>query len=174
MLLNRNNIMPTLLLVIIKLLSSCCKGIGCHQYLLHAYNYLLAIIGTSIRLSPLGMVSVCPGGQVLLTCERITGSFLYWDVSIPRLDAMSREIIVSNQGDIDTTALQQFNGLQFTVTRTSENPLISQLLIKNVTTEINGSTIYCSEDGNENGASAVAVNVIYYYYGIIIIMILKS
>ena len=85
------------------------------------------------------MVSVCPGGQVLLICERMSGSFLYWDVSVPRL-AMSREIIVSNQGDIDTTALRQFNGLhamEFTVTRTSDSPLISQLLINNVTTEIN-------------------------------------
>ena len=120
------------------------------------------MIGTSISLSPLGMVSVCPGGQVLLTCEIMSGSFLYWDVSIPHL-AMSRENIVSTQGAISTTALQ-FNGLhltEFTVTRTSENPLTSQLLINNVTTEINGSTIYCSEDGNENGAPAVAVNVIY-------------
>ena len=118
-------------------------------------------------LSPkFGMVSVCPGGQVQLICERLSGSFLYWDVSIPRLD-MSRESIVSSQGDISTTALH-FNGLhltEFTVTRTYENPLISQLLITNVTTEINGSTIYCSEDGNENGAPAVAVNVTVYYYG---------
>ena len=126
------------------------------------------MIGALITLSPLGMVSVCPGGQVLLTCERMSGSFLYWDVSIPRL-AMSRVIIVSTQGNIDTTALQ-FNGLyatEFNVIRTSGNPLTSQLLINNVTTEINGSTIYCSEDGDESGAPAVAVNVIY-DYGIII------
>ena len=115
------------------------------------------------------MVSVCPGGQVLLTCETMSDPFLHWDVSIPRL-AMSREIIVSNQGAISTTALQ-FNGLhltEFTVTRTSGSPLISQLLINNVTTEINGSTIYCSEDGEEDGAPAVAVNVIY-DYGIILL-----
>ena len=107
------------------------------------------------------MVSVCSGGQVLLTCERMSGSFLFWTVSIPRL-AMSREVIVSSQGAIDTTALQ-FNGLhatEFNIYRTSDSPLISQMLINNVTTEINGSTIYCSEDGDENGASAVAVNVI--------------
>ena len=128
------------------------------------------MIGTSITLSPLGMVSVCPGGQVLLTCETMSGSqFLYWDVSVPRL-SMNRESIVSSQGNIDTTALRQFNGLyatELTVTRTSGNPLISQMLINNVTTAINGSAIYCSEDGNENGAPAVAVNVIH-DYGIII------
>ena len=108
------------------------------------------------------MVSVCPGGQVLLTCERMSGSFLHWNVSIPRL-AMSRETIVSRTGDISTTDLK-FNVLhltEFNVTRTSGSPLISQLLINNVTTVINGSTIYCSENGNENGAPAVAVIVLY-------------
>ena len=76
---------------------------------------------------------------------------------------MSREVIVSRQGDISTTALQ-FNGLyltNFNVTRTSDNPLTSQLLINNVTTEINGSTIYCSEDGNANNAPMSTVNVKY-------------
>ena len=136
-----------------------------------SYNFILVhILGTSITLFPLGMVSVCPGGQVLLTCERMSGSFfLFWTVSVPRL-AMSREVIVPGQGNIDTTALQ-FNGLHltnFNVTRTSGNPLISQVLINNVTTVINGSTIYCSEDGDKNGAPAVAVNVV--YNGIIIIM----
>jgi hypothetical protein len=93
----------------------------------------------------------------------MSGSFLFWDVSVPHL-AMTREAIISSAGDISTTDLQ-FNGLHFTafnVTRTSGIPLISQLLINNVTTEINGSTVYCSEDGDENGAPMVAVNVIYY------------
>ena len=111
------------------------------------------------------MVSVCPGGQVLLKCEIINGSFSFWDVSIPRL-AMSREAIVPRQGDISATDLQ-FNQLRFTVfnvRRTSESPLISQLLINNVTTEINGSSVYCSEDGDENEAPAVAVNVILNFY----------
>ena len=99
----------------------------------------------------------------------MSGSFLYWDVSIPRL-ATSRESIVSSQGAISTTALQ-FNGLhltEFNIPRTSGSPLTSQLLISNVITEINGSTIYCSEDGNENGAPAVAVHVIH-YYGILLL-----
>ena len=120
------------------------------------------------------MVSVCPGGQVLLTCERISGSFLHWNVSIPRL-AMSRETIVSRTGDISTTDLK-FNVLhltEFNVTRTSGSPLISpltsQLLINNVTTEINGSTIYCSEDGDENNAPMTVINI--KYKGILIIIL---
>ena len=106
------------------------------------------------------MVSVCPGGQLLLTCERMSGSFIYWTVSIPRL-AMTRESIIASTGAFSTTALQ-FNGLHstaFTVTRTSSSPLTSQLLISNVTTAVNGSTIYCSEDGDENGAPMITIDI---------------
>ena len=118
------------------------------------------MIGASVTLSPLGIVSLCPGGQALLTCERTSGSFLYWTVSIPHL-AMTRETIIANQGAISTTSLL-FNGLHstaFTITRTSGNPLTSQMMVNNVTTAMNGSTIYCSEDGNENGAPMVTINV---------------
>ena len=131
---------------------------GDHR-LLAIIDTFFVIIGASITLSPLGTVSVCPSGQVLLTCERINGSFLYWTVHL----AMSREVVVPGQGNIDTTALR-FNGLNltnFNVTRTSESPLISQLLINNVTTEINGSTIYCSEDGDERNAPMTAINIRY-------------
>jgi hypothetical protein len=101
------------------------------------------------------MVTVCPGGQVLLTC-RINGSILYWDVSVPR--AIPRERFVQSQGVILSPDFK-IGFTEFNITRTSGNPLISQLLINNVTTEINGSTIYCSEDGDENNAPMTAISV---------------
>ena len=93
-----------------------------------------------------------------MTCETINGSFLYWTVSAPHL-AITQERIVTSQGVISPQFKIGFT--VFNIILTSESPLTSQLLINNVTTEINGSTIYCSEDGNDNGAPAVAVNVIY-------------
>jgi hypothetical protein len=87
------------------------------------------------------------------------GIFLYWTVSVPRL-AMTREAIIPSTGVVSTTL--QFSGLDssaFTVTRTSGNPLTSQMLVNDVTTAINGSTIYCSEDGNENGVPMVTITV---------------
>ena len=120
------------------------------------------MIGTSIILSPLGTISVCPGGLVLLTCERVSGSFLHWKVSVPHL-AMTRDTVVADQGVISTKYLQ-FNGLHstaFTFTRTSGNPLTSQMMI-NVTIEMNGSTIHCSEDminDNANGVPMVTIAV---------------
>ena len=115
---------------------------------------------STITLSPLEKILSCPGGQVLLRCERTAGSILYWTVTVsaPHLDT-TRERIVPSQGDI---LLPKFKigFTEFDVLRTSESPLISQLLINNVTAEINGSTIYCSEDGNENNAPMVAIDVI--------------
>ena len=113
------------------------------------------MIGTSVTLSPLGMVSVCPGGQVLLTYERISGSFLHWNISIPHV--ITCENIVPNQGTFRPVDiwLTGFHSATFTITHTSINPLISQMMVSNVITEINGSTIHCSEDDNENGAPMV-------------------
>ena len=104
------------------------------------------------------MVSVCPGGEVLLTCERVSGFFLYWAVSVPHL-ATTHERIVASQGVLLPKFKIGFT--EFNITHTSGSPLISQLLINNVTTEINGSTIYCSEDGNENNAPMIVINVLY-------------
>ena len=106
------------------------------------------------------MVSLCPGGQILLTCERMSGSFLHWNVSVPHPMATTRERIVTSRGFILPPNFM-ISLTEFNITRISESPLISQLLINNVTTEVNGSTIYCSEDGNENSAPMVAINVIY-------------
>jgi hypothetical protein len=83
----------------------------------------------------------------------MSGSFLYWNISVPHRS--TREIIISRQGVASTTLQFAIN-----VTRTSSNPLISQMMVNDVTTAINGSTIYCSEDGNENGAPMVAIIVI--------------
>ena len=53
--------------------------------------------------------------------------------------------------------------VEFNITRTSGSPLMSQLLIDNVTTEINGSIIYCSENNEVNDAcNMVTINGIGY------------
>ena len=119
----------------------------------------MSTIGTSesITLSPLGLVSVCPGGQVLLTCERISGSVLYWDVSFPHVPTATTQRIVLSQGDLLSPDFR-IGFTEFNIIRTSDSPLISQLLINSVTT-VHVIIIYCSEDGNEIGVPAVAVTV---------------
>ena len=123
------------------------------------YVVLAYYLGTSISLSPLGMVSVCPGGQILLTCERISGSVLYWDFSVPHLAGGTTRIIPSHGALLSPEFRIGFT--EFNISRTYDSPLISQLLVNNVTTEINGSTIYCSEDGDENNAPMTVINIKY-------------
>ena len=106
------------------------------------------------------MMTVCPGGKLLLTCERISGSILYWDVSVPHGAIIQEQRIVLSQGALLSPEFR-IGFTQFNMSRTSSSPLISQLLISNVTTEMNGSTIYCSEDGNEINAPMMAINVKY-------------
>ena len=126
-----------------------------YQTYLATFSIIVFATGTSITLSPLGIVSVCPGGQVLLTCETISGFVLYWDVSAPSATAQR---LVPSQGVLLSPEFK-IGFSQFNITRTSVSPLISQLLINNVTTEIIGSTIYCSEDGDENGAPMITINI---------------
>ena len=131
-----------------------------HQ-VVYYYHFMVLLktvhASAAITLSPSGMVSVCPGGQVLLICERTSGSILYWHVSVPM--ATTQERIVLSQGSLLSPEFR-IGFTEFNITRTSGSPLTSQLLINNVTTEINGSTIYCSEDGDESGAPMAAINII--------------
>ena len=109
-----------------------------------------------------------------MTCETNSSIFLYWTVSAPHLDT-NRERIVGDNSPILSPEFK-IGFAQFNITRISENPLISQLMISNVTTEINGSTIYCSEDGNENGAPMITIDVVHegikHYTDKLIIMLL--
>ena len=104
------------------------------------------------------MVAICSEGQLSLTCRRISSTILYWDVSVPPPIATNRERFVTSEGVLlspeFTIGITEFN-----ITRTSDSPLISQLLINNVTTEINGSTIYCSEGGDENNSPMTIIIV---------------
>ena len=107
------------------------------------------------------MVSVCPRGQILLTCERMNGSLLFWDFSVPHLTGTTTQTIIVPATGVVLSPDFKTGVTEFNITRTSDSPLISQLLINNVTTEINGSTIYCSEDGDENNAPMTIINVQY-------------
>ena len=87
-----------------------------------------------------------------MTCERMPGSILKWIVSIPNLDTTLDRFVLS-QGDLLSPEFK-IGFTEFNITRTSESPLISQLLINNVTTE---TTVYCSEDGDENNTPMIVI-----------------
>ena len=86
----------------------------------------------------------------------MSGSILYWTVSVPHLDTTRKRIVLSQGGLLSPEFRIGFT--EFNITRTSESPLISQMLINNLTAE---ATVYCSEDGDENNAPMIAIKVIY-------------
>ena len=73
--------------------------------------------------------------------------------------ATTQRIIVPASPGIVLSPDFKIGFTEFNVTRTSDSPLTSQLLINNVTTEINGSTIYCSEDSNETNPPMIAIDI---------------
>ena len=105
----------------------------------------------------------------MLTCERISGSILYWNISTSHPMATNQERIVTSGGVLLPEFKISFT--EFNITLTSPRPLISQLMINNVTTEINGSVIYCSEDHNETNALMIAIKVM--YKGVFIELIIR-
>ena len=140
--------------VLCGLMSSQCEGNDYNiLWASNPYACMIIGIGTSITLSPSGMTSVCPGGQVLLTCKRKPpSSILYWNVSVLHLDTTLERIVLS-RGSLLSPRFR-INFTEFNITRTSESPFISQLLISNMTTEI---TVFCSEDGNETNAPMIVI-----------------
>ena len=68
------------------------------------------------------MVSICPGGQLLLTCDRMSGSILYWDVSVPRMPSATIQRIVLNQGHLASPEFR-IGFTEFNISRIFDNPL---------------------------------------------------
>ena len=93
----------------------------------------------------------------MVVCETNSSSFLYWTISVPDYVTVP-ERIITNQGVMSLPAFT-INSAEFHISRISESPLISRLVIDNVTTGINGSNIYCSEDGNKGDAPVVEINI---------------
>ena len=93
---------------------------------------------------------------LLLTCEKTSGIVLHWIVSVPHLDTR-RERVVPNQGELVEPKFR-VGFTEFNTTRTSVSPLISQLLITNVTTK---TTIYCSEDCSENNVAMIVITGVF-------------
>ena len=118
-------------------------------------------------ISPFGVVSVCSGDQLELTCmitDPGTGNFaiLRWNATlIPELNTtspMSYDRIISSTAPTDHSAQIMGNSTILTFSRVSAQndfPLVSRLLINPVTRGLN---IQCRDDITLE-SSAVVVNV---------------
>ena len=97
-------------------------------------------------LSPEGMVHVCKGDQLELTCTTTMNGVLDWIIVIPG-NAMNLRRSVSTSSALTIIPL---NSTRLIFSRTSEvnaAPLVSKLLISTVSNDLNGTEVECIAGG---------------------------
>ena len=92
------------------------------------------------------MVSVCPDGQLNLTCSTATMSdetVLTWNMTFPHRPGYELRAFFST-GSAESALPLTVNQTNFQFLRTSTSPLISIIVINNMSTILNGTRVECS------------------------------
>ena len=87
----------------------------------------------AFTLTPSEVAYVCPGQQIIFTCEA-SEDFLRWNITFPD-SGHTDERLVSSYGVPDIVSLR-INAIQFNFTRISEAPLVVTMAISNATTDL--------------------------------------
>ena len=110
---------------------------------------LMIIIESQLMLSPSGEISVCPGSQPSFRCSTNL-SLLEWNVTLLQSGMThSRTLFVVSTSYFNSPLV--VNGHSFRVMRDSVSaslPIISTLTVLNATVDLNGTNIYCTEEGS--------------------------
>ena len=112
-----------------------------------ANQLMLIMIGVVI--SPPGVVSVCSGGQLELTCT-VAGTFLEWSFFlVTEGETMARRFSrILNPGSVPATSDLEVNSITINFSRISakdSQPLVSRLLITPVNDGLNGTVVNCTD-----------------------------
>jgi hypothetical protein len=97
---------------------------------------------------------VCLGGELTLNCST-NGTLLLWEVAIPHRTPELRFIIT-----VPNTTVNPFNPpnvAQFYFMKTSISPLVSMILIENVSIGLNGTRVEYSAGGEVIEATVLTV-----------------
>ena len=110
-------------------------------------------------LSPSGDVSVCPGSQLSLRCSTHL-DILEWNITVGMLP--SRRQLVTDISRFDLPLM--ISSHSFNIARDSADrskPIISTLTTSAVTSDLNGTTINCTDVGGADSSTLIAtINVI--------------
>jgi hypothetical protein len=102
---------------------------------------------TILSVSSSGVVSVCPGKQLSLVCTVNHSHRLEWAIALPQSNStqpLTRNVPYSGIKNQRPFNLTPDTAIRFT--RTSESgmlPLIAELLIDRVSTDLNGTDVQC-------------------------------
>ena len=119
-----------------------------------------------LTLSPHGVMWVCPGAQLEVTCST-DRRFLNWTVTIPPSASDSGEAVTRDQllspsnKSLITPLVVEMKAFNMSITSTMD-PFSSVLSYINATADLNGTVIICSDKGNsaaESNSSMVIVHI---------------
>ena len=131
-----------------------------HQY--HNSQHPTAIALGAVTISPSGTASACQGDQLELTCV-ITGRFLEWSFPlIPEGDTTARRYARVLNPNSPTSALE-VNSITFTFSIISAGnnlPLISRLLISQVSNGLDGTEVNCTDIGTSETVSTLITTIL--------------
>ena len=90
---------------------------------------------------------MCPGGQLNLTCNTMSDqTALLWNMTFPHRPGYEQRLILA--GDIaDSASPFTVGQTVFQFLRTSISPLMSLMVIDNVSSILNGTRVDCSYGG---------------------------
>ena len=92
-------------------------------------------------------VSVCPGGQLNLTCNTMSDqTSLTWNLTFPHRPGYERRLILAGVIS-DSASPLTVSQTVFKFLRTSVSPLISVMVIDNMSAILNGTRVECSYGG---------------------------
>ena len=121
------------------------------------------IVESSFTLSPPGVAFVCSGGELIFEC-RTNRSVLEWNIMTYNSDGslnITRSRFISSVGQVvRPQSLFGTGTYNFTVSRNSmygSLPLISTLLATDITSDLNGTMIYCTEEAATTLATTIHV-----------------
>lgn len=126
-----------------------------------AYTSVLCALYVGILVLSPEVAYLCFGEQFILTCST-NEMFLRWGIAISQ---RSDTRLVSSIGTAREVEPLVFNSTTFYISRTSDDaalPLISTLLIDNVTNSINRTVVNCSEitEDGETRTLATSIHII--------------
>ena len=116
----------------------------------------------TVQLSPSGRVSVCPEGQITFVCT--TNSTVHeWNIFVPSHNYNRSKLVTIHSPFMNESFPLGMIDLVAYVTKTSISdslPLISTLSLINVTTDLNGTVVQCTERQRVITAPAGIIHVI--------------
>ena len=117
-----------------------------------------------LTLSPRGVVSVCPGAQLAVTCST-DRRFLNWCITIPPSasdsgEAVTRSRLISSNFQLFVPLVVEMKAFNISITNTVD--LFSSVLsYTNATADLNGTVINCSDYGDSPGESDSSMAIVH-------------